>query len=704
MMELQRVSLHFVPSDGQTWAEYIGLKLQGYSTNCELCDFTATPSKNHRDSKVNVFFITPDFLEHQNWQVLHTVKSSSCVLVLTGTEHADLEHVLDKKVKNAQDFFIHEMEQTEESVQDLLVLIISKYEEEDNPDSPRQTIAVSTSLPAVSTSLPSYSVLSGHLPDSPGQTVIHSATLPRDSRLTEDETDNTYHTLPPARQVNSLQDVLYKDGIVYVLLRRRAEGKVTVQIKDHNISPHCEEYAVYTIPYEGNDSTAVSVLHDGNPIGKSVIKILQSTESSKSNTNKNTTPNLDLNSKSVKTLVTDSVLRTVTVETQTDQTDPWFETADPPPCRKQTHDSTYVNIGEFGPEDDIFESTSLKKNRLEQIREILEEETDPEKFLCRCLGIEYDIKSLDEKMSSMVQRMETLRRLSYSSRQLTRQGKENSVWPTLVHFGAEYNLQNFCDVLLSNPLMWDACVLTNRDGKMPHDIAEMKGHHDLANMLRRFTEFVKNERERDSGFSGFSSTPRFSLSSRNSDPPTPHRTSDSSGYVQMEEADRRTIIATDSDVEPESEQYQKKDIGKLLGMKDEDAKEKSKPSFLNKFLQKKGRSKSEPMVIVEGLSVLRSKDKHPSLQRDSARSSSTSSSTASTLSDKEEIAEVKTRKNKKTFFGNKKTKGFLKNAKRRESVRIRNALDDRHAELPSLPGLPSRHPRFAVTHDVSEHF
>lgn len=70
-------------------------------------------------------------------------------------------------------------------------------------------------------------------------------------------------------------------------------------------------------------------------------------------------------------------------------------------------------------------------------------------------------------------------------------GKEESAWPTLVHFGAQFNLLNFCDVLLSNPLMYGACVRKNKDGNLPHDIAKLHGHYELADMLKHFAEFVR---------------------------------------------------------------------------------------------------------------------------------------------------------------------------------------------------------------------
>lgn len=39
--------------------------------------------------------------------------------------------------------------------------------------------------------------------------------------------------------------------------------------------------------------------------------------------------------------------------------------------------------------------------------------------------------------------------------------------------------------------MYGACVRKNKDGNMPHDIAKIHGHYELADMLKHFAEFVR---------------------------------------------------------------------------------------------------------------------------------------------------------------------------------------------------------------------
>ena len=61
--------------------------------------------------------------------------------------------------------------------------------------------------------------------------------------------------------------------------------------------------------------------------------------------------------------------------------------------------------------ESISNSDSLSK--LEQIRILLEEETDPVSVLCSCLNIPNSFGALDEKLTSMVQPTEGLKDASF---------------------------------------------------------------------------------------------------------------------------------------------------------------------------------------------------------------------------------------------------------------------------------------------------
>ena len=55
-----------------------------------------------------------------------------------------------------------------------------------------------------------------------------------------------------------------------------------------------------------------------------------------------------------------------------------------------------------------------------------------------------------------------------------------------MHFGARYNLKNFCLSLWENPITCEAVLQRDRDGFCPHEIARRVGNRDLADILERF--------------------------------------------------------------------------------------------------------------------------------------------------------------------------------------------------------------------------
>lgn len=699
-MESANVSIHYMPSDGYAWATYIGQKLEEYSINCELCDFTAETKSDVKNYKVNAFFVTPDFLECGDWTLLKAFIKNSCILVLTGTDQVELELVLEKKCDNIQDYFIYEMKENDKSVRDLLIFIISKYEEDETPASP---------VPGL-----------GHRP------ISSSVSLPIHFKYRKGDgpSEDYYDFLPRPVQVNRLKDIIYKDGTLYILLERKAEGKVTVQTHDETYSPLRMEYGVYEMPYEDQEATEMTVIQDGKSLGHMLIDVTQVTDAiSRSASDPSVQEPVLQASVSEHDLQTKLEVHAVSVETQTNSSDLTSESPAPDP-HSRSHMSIYMNTNEVRQERESTHSESDRsrpRNKLEQIRQLLEEETDPEEILCQCLGIEKGIRELDKKMTSLVQRVGSVRVQSCASRRSS--NEEESIWPTLIHFGAEYNLRNFCDALLSNQLLRGACLQPNKDGNLPHDIARLKGHHELANMLKSFSE-----QERDSGISGTSS---LSQSSAHNEPPAPHlsgwragseyipmggedceefseedeymmmkghqrQASDSTErtltppfkeMLKMQDAidsgsDKGSPFVTDDDSDQERHHHHK-DLSNLLGMKDEDTisvdhSRKPKSKFMTMF-KKSERSRSEPSVCADGLTLTRSKSSKSYFRN----SRSSASSSGSTLSD--ELNEVTLRGSRLTYFGKKLTSRFLETAKKRKSARIKHALGDQHDAVPSLP-------------------
>lgn len=649
------VSLYYVPSDGEAWALYIGqiLRADEYTIDCQLCDFTAGANIDMKSSKVNVFFVTPDFLEHSDWQRLHAVDKSSCILVLTGIEQADLEAVMSTRCKQIDDYYIYEMMESEKSVRDLLIFIISKYEEEEG--------------------VASVSDKGGH------RQISLSLSLPKDYKYAEGEDpEDDYDPLPAPRQVNKLHEILFKDDKLYVLLTRRPEGNITIQIENEEYSPDLEEYAVYELEFKGEEKTEVKVLQDGSLLGQMVVELEPGEPG---------TPTSGSKPRFKSFTIPES--QAVSVQTEVDDL---HQTEPPPPAphfRAPTEDDLYINT--HGGQE-----AKREKSKLDQLRELLEDETDPEQILCECLGIENSSSCLDNKMTSMVEEVGTLRPPSSASEL---DSSDEPMCPTLLHFGAEYNLRKFCDALLGNPLLRGACLIPNRDGNLPHDIARLKGHHELADMLKTFSE-----QERDSGISG--SDLRTSMSVG---PPSPHATG-WDDYVPMgQTGHHRTLSSsTDKTVTPPAaemarmqealrddlgaaelgrEKPHHKDLKQLLGMQEEDTLSldgggKKKQGKLKRLFGKRERSPSDPLLNVEGFTILRSKSTK-SYFRNSRSSRSSGSSISSALSD--EMSEVQLRDRKLNNFGKRLTKKFLDSAKKRKSARIERALGDITIGPPALP-------------------
>ncbi|XP_060564669.1 uncharacterized protein LOC132723885 isoform X2 [Ruditapes philippinarum] len=749
------VSIFYV-SDGYNWSDYLFKKLHSkeYEITCEQIQFNKRSEHSLQSSVLNVFFVTPDFLENQDWKWANSVDTNKCILVLTGTEQEDLEESAKHyKFDHVNDFFIFQLKETEDSVRDLLIFIITKYEDND----PHQSGVMSESPQS------QHSPHLHHIGSEPRDFRYHERlSLKSNERLSED--DGNYDKLPNLqRQVNGLRDVIYKDGKLYFLLWRQAEGSLKVKLGNKELLPDDTHCAVYELEYEGKKSTNVSVIQDGTMIGEQLVQISSATDRMESSVFESTN-------------ISKAPARAVgiSIATQTDELDVKDGRTVISKSHEKSRASLYVNIDDVSREDHAFPEMS-RTNKLEYIRKILADETDPEEMLCQCLGINKGVKHLDEKMTSMVQCVETLRHLSFSGTEKTSHENKSSAWPTLVHFGAQFNLTSFCEALLCNPLMYGACVTTNKDGHMPHDIARIHGHTELADMLKHFSEFVKAEKERDSGISVPPGYPRLStIIGDNPPPPAPHpRHYSDSNYIDMSvgnirsefnekgdgklrqhslkkprenshdggfcgsvevssdddeylpmspkmsplaaenykksdlmssrnssssslmskrsfdlDPERRTLLGTDDETDIHVEHH-RKDVVHMLGMAEppvspEEHKKPKKNSKLKKlFFGKKNRSLSEPSILSnEAISVKRNLSAK-SYYRDSARSSSSTASTYSDTSMKEDDgSEVQLREDKK---GGIKIKGFLKKAKKRQSLRVKQAMADNQINLPALP-------------------
>lgn len=190
------VSVYYQPSDGTEWARYVHDKLvsRDYEIKCILNNFSCQKTVPKLSKVVNVFLVTPDFLDYPDWDVTRQVDRDTCITVLTGVDSVDFEQAA--RLYNCAfvlDWYTHELDNTEESVRDMLVSIISLYESTDLSNH----IEVPQHRP--------HRVISGiYENDTWGEDEYDTLPPTRCLKGMLVEEDDEYDILPPARQVNGL--------------------------------------------------------------------------------------------------------------------------------------------------------------------------------------------------------------------------------------------------------------------------------------------------------------------------------------------------------------------------------------------------------------------------------------------------------------------------------------------------------------------
>ncbi|WAQ96261.1 hypothetical protein MAR_028951, partial [Mya arenaria] len=449
-------------------------------------------------------------------------------------------------------------------------------------------------------------------------------------------------------------------GYYDTLPQKPRQEEIDVKIGEESVSPILTAHVVYTLPtLKGHPKSEVTVSQHGDVIGKRHVSCLHSTpeeafDADVQNAQKRLT-SLSGTSKSIAT-------QTDVVQMET----PRKSQVQTPEGHLTDRESEYMTTSAIRLRSSSQNSCDSK---LEQLCQLLEEETSPETLLCRCLGIEQDTELLDKKMAKLVDTMETLRAISFPSRPLSSEATENSTWPTLVHFGARFNLQTFCDVLLSNPIFYDACTRKNSYGDTPEDIARKHGHRDLAAKLEAFAQELKSTKY-DSGVSGFSldrPMPRLSTILLGDAPPPPHAFQ---RYINLDDEERKPELPPRPfedlyDISADSEfAADKRGSGSSVsshehgGIDDVQYKHKDVTAMLGCDTGRE-RSNSEPAIT-----VLRD---FKGSRKDHSRSSGSSSS-ASTYSD-----------------GPGTVPYMDEQEEKRQSMRIKKAEKDSHHDGPKLP-------------------
>ncbi|KAJ8317975.1 hypothetical protein KUTeg_003066 [Tegillarca granosa] len=123
------IYLYYIPSDGGSWANFLHEKLNedDYMLSSSLVDIS-TLENDHLIHDVNIILVSPDFLNLKSLQpltVLHQIRS---LVVLLGVDKPEYEMFVKDNELNLSKWDVFETEATEKSVRQLLLRIISLYE------------------------------------------------------------------------------------------------------------------------------------------------------------------------------------------------------------------------------------------------------------------------------------------------------------------------------------------------------------------------------------------------------------------------------------------------------------------------------------------------------------------------------------------------------------------------------------------------
>ncbi|XP_052071422.1 uncharacterized protein LOC127709810 isoform X2 [Mytilus californianus] len=122
------LGIHFIPSDGYHWAEFLQQKLNedGYNIKSMLLDLTST--SHSRFYETNVLLVSPDFFSLQHLKALHRINPQRAIMVLLGTTASDIQSFLSHNCPEMLKITFFETQATEECVRALLIGIIKLYE------------------------------------------------------------------------------------------------------------------------------------------------------------------------------------------------------------------------------------------------------------------------------------------------------------------------------------------------------------------------------------------------------------------------------------------------------------------------------------------------------------------------------------------------------------------------------------------------
>ncbi|KAL3875382.1 hypothetical protein ACJMK2_033335 [Sinanodonta woodiana] len=390
MSTQKEICIHYYPQDGVQWARYLQAKLgeREYEIDIALNDVTSS-STAQGSSRMNVFLITPDFLDLKDLKIMTVFNHQFSLVILMGVDiqnfHSKTKHHgVQEDVNN---WFTLEVDGSVESVRHMLMTIVSMYE----------------------------------------------------------------YDYPPCRVQPIFMEIIEREVNVYIGLEKKAESDVSVQFNgmDEELKATYTDQYFYSFSLKDEEAemcSTFSVVCKNKKIGKGQLKDIV-----------------------------------------------------PSPYEVSSHDDC-LTVG--------FSSRAVGKtqSKLQQLWEVLKDETDPIGLLCQSIGLcGSDSEQLDRKLVKNISVLSFPEHLSLmdideGSSQIQREER----WPTILHFAAEFNLMAVAESLLRYPAFAWASKIKNCGGRTPDELAHQSGHQELSEMLKCFKHCIDvpvvRRRSHDSGF------------------------------------------------------------------------------------------------------------------------------------------------------------------------------------------------------------
>ncbi|KAL3875384.1 hypothetical protein ACJMK2_033337 [Sinanodonta woodiana] len=372
----KEISIHYHPQDGAEWAKYLQSRLgeREFEIDIALNDVTA-PDISRGRSRINVFLITPDFMDLTDLNIMKGYDHRYSLAILMGIETEIFTLLTTQRgiYEDLQDWITLDADESEESVRRLLVTIVTMYE---------------------------YDYL-------------------------------------PSRIRPVIMEPSDEGTMVYIGLERDTKSEVSVQFDGNKevLKATNRNSYFYSFPLSDEEAhmlSAFSIVYKGNKIGEGQLNHIV------------------------------------------------------PSSRQVNNPHSGLYAGH------TYNADQGKQSKLGQLCELLEDETDPIGLVCKCMGMSgSDREQLDRTLANQISVQGFPEHLSLKNiNEDVPRIQRDEKWPTFLHFAAEYNLMRFAEALLSYPALACACMIRNREGRTPDEIAHHAGHQELSEMLRIFSNFM----------------------------------------------------------------------------------------------------------------------------------------------------------------------------------------------------------------------